>query len=69
MSDKPKFKWSYVLLCAVVGAVLGVLSSLWFGFIGTPWQAALTLSLIGLVVGLIQPALNDIARRSMGPKE
>ncbi|MEU0668152.1 hypothetical protein ABZ508_18135 [Streptomyces lavendulocolor] len=69
MSGKPKFKWSYVLLCVVVGAVLGVLASLLFGFIGTPWQAALTLSLIGLVVGLVQPALNNLARRSLGPKE
>ncbi|MGI5478667.1 hypothetical protein [Streptomyces lavendofoliae] len=69
MSSMRRIRWSYVLLCVVVGAVLGALFSVLFGFIGTPWQAALTLSLIGLVVGLVQPALNSSARRSMGHKD
>ncbi|MGA5097609.1 hypothetical protein ACPCAC_09605 [Streptomyces lavendulocolor] len=69
MNSKRGIRWSYVLLCVVLGAVLGALFGVLFGFIGTPWQAALTLALIGLGVGLVQPALNSSARRSTGHKD
>ncbi|MCZ9341224.1 YMGG-like glycine zipper-containing protein [Streptomyces sp. TRM76130] len=53
------------MLFALIGAVLGTVLSLAFGFIGTPWQGALVMGAIGAVVGLIQPPLNRAVRRSV----
>lgn len=57
--------WKRGLFYALVGAVLGVVLSLVSGFIGTPWQGALVLGVIGAVVGLVQPPLNRAVRKSV----
>ncbi|MFD5300827.1 YMGG-like glycine zipper-containing protein [Streptomyces mutabilis] len=56
--------WKRGMLFTLIGAVLGVVLSLAFGFIGAPWQGALVMGVIGAVVGLLQPPLNRAVRRS-----
>ncbi len=53
------------MLFALIGAVLGTVLILAFGFIGTPRQGALVMGAIGAVVGLIRPPLNRAVRRSV----
>ncbi|MFD8223683.1 hypothetical protein ACFV16_05860 [Streptomyces massasporeus] len=64
-NDKPPFAWKRGLLFALVGAGLGTVLSLLFGYIGSPWQGALVLGGIGSVVGVVQPPLNRAVRRAM----
>ncbi|MEW2390122.1 hypothetical protein AB0933_17415 [Streptomyces venezuelae] len=67
MTEEPKkgIRWGFVLVATLSGVLLGVLFSLLFDFIGQPWQAALVLGGIGLVVGVVQPWLNAKARGAM----
>jgi len=60
-----KTSWRSVLAYTLVGAILGALFSLAFGYIGAPWQGALVLGLIGGVVGIFQSPLDRAVRKAV----